>query len=196
MTTRVVGVAVVAAVIVVSVAVTADDPPAEIRVDAPASSLRRIDASWWVQAFTGTDQVVRDAATLAALEQGYRNAIALAETQARADELEARAADLQAQLAVARSHPSPSSGTGGARPAPTSAVTGTLARIAQCESGGDYTTNTGNGFYGAYQFTLSTWAAMGGSGLPSDASPAEQDARAAALYATQGGAPWPVCQYR
>ena len=42
-----------------------------------------------------------------------------------------------------------------------------LAGLRECESGGDYSTNTGNGFYGAYQFTLSTWASVGGSGSPS-----------------------------
>jgi len=68
-----------------------------------------------------------------------------------------------------------------------------LNAIAACESGGDYATNTGNGFYGAYQFDLQTWQAVGGSGLPSDASRAEQDMRAARLYARAGAAPWPVC---
>ena len=68
-----------------------------------------------------------------------------------------------------------------------------LPAIAACESGGDYATNTGNGFYGAYQFDLQTWESVGGSGLPSDASPAEQDMRAARLYAQAGAAPWPVC---
>jgi hypothetical protein len=69
----------------------------------------------------------------------------------------------------------------------------TLSAIAACESGGDYTTNTGNGFYGAYQFDQGTWASVGGSGLPSDASPAEQDYRASLLYSRAGSSPWPVC---
>lgn len=63
----------------------------------------------------------------------------------------------------------------------------------QCEAGGNYSTNTGNGYYGAYQFSRSTWESVGGTGLPSDASPAEQDARAQALYDQRGGAPWPNC---
>lgn len=67
------------------------------------------------------------------------------------------------------------------------------ARLRQCESGGNYQTNTGNGFYGAYQFDLQTWQSVGGSGLPSDAPPEEQDARAKALYAQRGAQPWPVC---
>jgi hypothetical protein len=67
------------------------------------------------------------------------------------------------------------------------------AALRNCESHGNYATNTGNGFYGAYQFDLQTWRSMGGSGLPSDASPAEQDARAKALFQTRGASPWPVC---
>jgi hypothetical protein len=68
-----------------------------------------------------------------------------------------------------------------------------LEAIAACESGGDPTTDTGNGFYGKYQFTLETWAAVGGTGNPAQASEAEQDRRAAALYAQSGSSPWPVC---
>jgi hypothetical protein len=68
-----------------------------------------------------------------------------------------------------------------------------LKAIAACESGGDYSANTGNGFYGAYQFTQETWASVGGTGNPAAASPAEQDRRAAMLYAQSGSSPWPVC---
>lgn len=68
-----------------------------------------------------------------------------------------------------------------------------LSSIAECESGGDYTANTGNGFYGAYQFTPETWAGVGGSGLPSEASAAEQDMRAQMLLEQSGTSPWPVC---
>ena len=67
------------------------------------------------------------------------------------------------------------------------------ANLRRCESGGNYASNTGNGFYGAYQFDLQTWRSVGGSGLPSAAEPWEQDARARALYAARGDAPWPIC---
>ena len=73
------------------------------------------------------------------------------------------------------------------------AAPGHLQAIAACESGGNYSTNTGNGFYGAYQFTQETWASVGGTGNPAAASPAEQAKRAALLYAQQGSSPWPVC---
>jgi hypothetical protein len=69
----------------------------------------------------------------------------------------------------------------------------TLQAIARCESGGNPATNTGNGFYGKYQFTQSTWQSVGGSGNPAAASEAEQDRRAGMLYAREGPSPWPVC---
>jgi len=78
--------------------------------------------------------------------------------------------------------------------APTgSTASPTMQAIAECESGGNPATDTGNGFYGKYQFDLQTWQAMGGTGNPAQASEAEQDRRAAALYAQAGPSPWPVC---
>lgn len=60
--------------------------------------------------------------------------------------------------------------------APVSGTLGTwLAKLRQCESGGNYQDNTGNGYYGAYQFSLGTWNRIGYSGLPSDAPPSVQD---------------------
>jgi hypothetical protein len=78
--------------------------------------------------------------------------------------------------------------------APSGDAAATLARIARCESGGDPTAISSDGQYrGKYQFTRSTWQAMGGSGDPADAPESEQDTRAAALLAAQGTKPWPVC---
>lgn len=71
---------------------------------------------------------------------------------------------------------------------------GTLSAIAACESGGDPGAVDPSGTYrGKYQFTRSTWASVGGSGDPAAAPEAEQDQRAAALYAREGSSPWPVC---
>jgi hypothetical protein len=82
-------------------------------------------------------------------------------------------------------------------PATAEDATATLARIAQCESGGDPTAISSDGRYrGKYQFTRETWAAMGGDGDPADAAEAEQDRLAAALYAQRGTAPWPACGRR
>jgi hypothetical protein len=70
---------------------------------------------------------------------------------------------------------------------------GALECIRSCESGGNYSTNTGNGYYGAYQFSQSTWNSVGGTGVPSDAPPEEQDMRAQVLYEQSGSSPWPSC---
>lgn len=80
-------------------------------------------------------------------------------------------------------------------PAPSTTVADgdVWARLAQCESGGNPATNTGNGYYGMYQFSLSTWQSVGGSGLPSDASAEEQTMRAQFLQARAGWGQWPHC---
>ncbi len=79
-------------------------------------------------------------------------------------------------------------------PAPAASSTSDdFARLRQCESGGNYSDNTGNGYYGAYQFSESTWQGMGFSGLPSDASPGQQDQAAEQLQAQDGWSPWPSC---
>ncbi len=65
--------------------------------------------------------------------------------------------------------------------------------LAECESGGDPAADTGNGYYGLYQFSQGTWEAVGGSGRPSDASAAEQTMRAQALQQRSGWGQWPAC---
>jgi hypothetical protein len=65
--------------------------------------------------------------------------------------------------------------------------------MAQCESGGNWGANTGNGFYGGLQFTPATWAANGGSGSPAAASREEQIRVARNVLRTQGIGAWPVC---
>ncbi|HET9154896.1 MAG TPA: transglycosylase family protein [Solirubrobacterales bacterium] len=70
----------------------------------------------------------------------------------------------------------------------------TLEAIASCESGGDPSAVSSDGTYrGLYQFDYGTWESMGGSGDPAAASVAEQNYRAALLYASAGSSPWPVC---
>ena len=62
------------------------------------------------------------------------------------------------------------------------------------DSGGNPSAIGGGGQYrGKYQFSMATWAAVGGTGDPARASEAEQDRRAATLYARAGSSPWPVC---
>jgi hypothetical protein len=62
-----------------------------------------------------------------------------------------------------------------------------------CESTMNYGISSGNGFYGAYQFTVDTWYTVGGTSSPDVASPEEQDARARLLFARRGSQPWPIC---
>jgi len=66
-------------------------------------------------------------------------------------------------------------------------------KVAACESGGNWSINTGNGYYGGLQFSQSTWAANGGSGSASSASKAEQIRVGENVLASQGKGAWPVC---
>ena len=68
--------------------------------------------------------------------------------------------------------------------------------IAQCESGGNWAINTGNGYYGGLQFTQGTWSSNGGSGSPHYASRSEQIRVAENVLRTQGIGAWPVCGRR
>jgi len=75
-------------------------------------------------------------------------------------------------------------------PAPASAD---LAALRDCESGGNYRANTGNGYSGAYQFSASTWQTLGYRGRASDAAPELQDEAALRLASTTGWSQWPAC---
>lgn len=70
---------------------------------------------------------------------------------------------------------------------------GVWDRLAHCESSGNWSINTGNGYYGGLQFSLSSWRAVGGQGYPHQASKSEQIARAKQLQAIQGWGAWPAC---
>jgi uncharacterized protein YabE (DUF348 family) len=65
--------------------------------------------------------------------------------------------------------------------------------LAGCESGGNPRAVNAAGYYGLYQFALSTWYSVGGTGNPIDASPSEQTYRAQILYQRSGAGQWPVC---
>jgi hypothetical protein len=77
--------------------------------------------------------------------------------------------------------------------APTATSASTWDALAQCESGGNWSTNTGNGFSGGLQFTPTTWAAFGGTGSPADATREQQIAVAENVQASQGWGAWPAC---
>lgn len=65
-----------------------------------------------------------------------------------------------------------------------------------CESSGRYGVIATHAHYGAYQFDIPTWRSVGGTGLPSDAAPAEQDYRALYLYRMRGWQPWECARMR
>jgi len=120
------------------------------------------------------------------------------------EQLEARALPTSAPVeAVAAVAANPYAGTAPVTPTYSAAAANFAAgdgsvwdRIAACESGGNWAINTGNGFYGGLQFTLGSWAAVGGSGSPAAASREEQISRATMLQARQGWGAWPACSAR
>ena len=86
----------------------------------------------------------------------------------------------------------PTNGTLDSAPAADTATV--LAKIAECESGGDPTAVSPSGQYrGKYQFSQATWESLGGTGDPAEAEEHIQDMYAAALYNERGLAPWPAC---
>jgi hypothetical protein len=173
-----------------ALAAAADDPPsptqAALRADLgghlTVASQMRAEARENLQQELIRRAMQRARRVADVRDQRFRPRGELARLRGQAPEqLRARLHELQGELREAR------------REARAPAVSPVLEAIAACESGGDPTTDTGNGFYGKYQFTLDTWAAVGGSGNPAQASEAEQDRRAAILYAQAGASPWPVC---
>jgi hypothetical protein len=83
-----------------------------------------------------------------------------------------------------------------AAPTPAPAAGDVWGRLRQCESGGRYDINTGNGYYGAYQFLVSTWNRLGYPGYPHQAAPQVQDEAAQKLQARSGWGQWPACSRR
>jgi uncharacterized protein YabE (DUF348 family) len=98
------------------------------------------------------------------------------------------------QVVLVGTKPAPAdTGSGGAGSIPSSGGLN-WAGLAQCESGGNPKAYNPSGpYYGLYQFDVGTWQANGGSGIPSDASAAEQTRVAQNLYNARGASPWPVC---
>jgi LysM repeat protein len=93
--------------------------------------------------------------------------------------------------------PSPARSQRSASPRGSAAVGGSVwDRLARCESGGNWSTNTGNGYSGGLQFSAGTWRANGGSGSAHTASRAEQIRVAQRVLASQGWGAWPACSAR
>jgi hypothetical protein len=131
--------------------------------------------------------------------KGHLAALVAAQTaaaeRAAAERAAAAAAAAAAATAATSTGPPPLSAvaTISTTASPPSSISAAFAAIRNCESSDDYSLNTGNGYYGAYQFSYGTWIGLGGTGLASNATPAEQDAAAYKLYLASGWAPWPEC---
>jgi len=110
------------------------------------------------------------------------------QAQARAAAAERRAAQrAAARLAAAQA-------AAQAAPAPTYSGGHNWDAVAQCESGGNWAANTGNGYYGGLQFSLGTWYANGGRGPPYEASREAQIAVAETILShSTWQTQWPVC---
>jgi peptidoglycan hydrolase CwlO-like protein len=163
-----------------------------------AQESRQAQAAWEAASHArqqAAAQAAAEAATLSSVQGQLAGLVAQAE-QAKLAAARAAPGRAAAPAPSPQGQPLPTGlSTVAASPPPQggSGLAAELAALRQCESGGNYATNTGNGYYGAYQFSLSTWQGLGYSGLPSDAPPAIQDQAAARLEAQGGWGQWPTC---
>lgn len=137
-----------------------------------------------------------------AAERAAQRAAQQAAEQAAQAQKAAQQAQQGSQAPPAQGNPTPSgvgsiaqgaagtSSWGGVPAPPTPAA---FAALAQCESSGNFADNTGNGYYGGYQFAESTWLSLGMTGYPYQFPASVQTAAARKLQAEDGWAPWPAC---
>ncbi|CAN5135959.1 resuscitation-promoting factor [soil metagenome] len=156
-----------------------------------------------VQAGVDGSQVVTFKVTKTNGKESAREEIAREVTQAPVEEIVAVGTrERPAPAPAPQPQPQPqtrSSGGGntGANPPPSSGGLNWDA-LAGCESGGNWSINTGNGYYGGLQFDKSTWDASGGQAYapyPHQATREQQIAVGENLYASRGDSPWPTCGY-
>jgi hypothetical protein len=148
-----------------------------------------------------TEEVRRTAATISTLAlAGLQTTVATAEPETRTGRDDLIQADLfqrpPLQHETRRKHGATKERSKGRKSGRRHAVDipPQLEAIAQCESHGDPHAISSSGRYrGKYQFNYATWASLGGKGDPAAAPEAEQDRRAAILYARSGPGQWPVC---
>jgi hypothetical protein len=158
-------------------------------VDQLAASGLTSGCSASLVAFCPNDAIVRwQAAVFVARAMGLMELVELApldDRRAEQEALDAAAAKLAAERAAK------------AEQEREAAAVAARAKIwdalAKCESGGNWSINTGNGYYGGLQFSLRSWRAVGGRGYPHQHSRAEQILRGERLLAIQGWGAWPAC---
>ena len=200
-TKRTLSVIACAAALSVAAAAQAAAPPAETRVSAERKLalplIERPSESFQRSLEMGELVAAYREALAAAREQGVAPRSHLLEAR-RATAAELRAGTRRLRERAQRAKRAERTSTAPAEvEVSASSVAGvpraTLESIADCESGGDPTAVNPAGYYGKYQFDEGTWASVGGTGNPAEASEAEQDLRAALLYQQAGSSPWPVC---
>jgi hypothetical protein len=180
-----------------AVATLRDRAAAELAsADQMETAARRLAEAFQAQRATMQAQLQQARTTLVALQAERTAAEQYAQQQATARS--AAATSSGAQPPAPRS-PSPPAVSGGgslsAGPAP-STSTHDWNAVAECESGGNWSINTGNGYYGGLQFSQSTWEAYGGAAHAARAdlaTPSQQIAVAEEVLAGQGAGAWPTC---
>ena len=168
-------------------------PSAGVAAATPAEPLARpgegiIAVVGQVARFVATDSANRanasatylSASILAARQASEEQAARLAAEEEAARQEAARAEQARRQAEAAPAAPAASNGS-------------TWDDLAACEAGGNWGINTGNGYYGGLQFSLSSWRAVGGTGYPHEASRETQIAMGERLRGAGGWGHWPAC---
>jgi hypothetical protein len=144
-----------------------------------------------------TDQRMAEIAAQRAAAAAAEKARLEAEARAAAERAAKAKAERAARLAAERAARDAARPPVVAAAAPTDGYKHDVwTRLRNCESGGRYDRNSGNGFYGAYQFHPRTWRSLGYPGLPHQAPPEMQDEAARRLQARSGWGQWPACSRR
>lgn len=138
----------------------------------------------------------QDAAAAATTARQAEAAVAAERAAVRAKAVQARAAARKEAAERARRERASRSGARTPRLVIAGAADDVWARLRRCEAGGDYRRNSGNGYYGAYQFSAATWRSLGYPGLPHQAPPEVQDEAAQKLQRRSGWGQWPACSRR
>jgi hypothetical protein len=165
--------------------------------DASAAARTALASAAELQQQAAADLAAADRAESAAQQQATAIQAQQASMQAQLDQARSTLVALQTQRAAAQpAAVSAPQDTAAPDPGPPSGTGHDWDAVARCESGGNWSINTGNGYYGGLQFSQSTWLAYGGGGYAGRADLAtksQQIAVAELVLAGQGAGAWPIC---